>query len=94
MSDLKLGKLDAIRSLRLEDLSVYTKQKLPAPPTSVKAPTVKWGMDLNDRLGICTIAGVDHLVGAWNADLGEHDKRPTDAQMESTYFTLTGGQDT
>ncbi len=95
MSDLNLGKLDAVRSPRLSDLAVYAKHKLPSPPASVDPPVaVQWGMDLNDRLGICTIAGVDHLLAAWNSDLGEPDPRPDDAQMEATYLTMTGGQDT
>lgn len=91
---LKLGKLAAVRSPRLSDLSVYTKHKLPPPPASVDAPTtVHWGMDCNDTEGDCTIAAVDHLIGAWNADLGEPDPRPTDQEISDTYFSLTGGAD-
>lgn len=91
----KLGKLDAVRSPRLSDLSVYATGKLPSPPASVAAPSnVTWGMDDNDRLGCCTLSGVDHLIAAWNADLTETDTRPTDAEIQSTYFGLTGGQDT
>ena len=94
MSNLCLGKLDAIRSPFLGDLVEYTKGKLPQPPPEVKAPTVTWGMDDNDRLGCCTISGVDHLIGAWDVDLDEHDPRPDDQQIETTYFDLTGGADT
>jgi len=95
MPDLKLGKLDAVRSLRLSDLAAYTTHKLPAPPASVDAPTnVQWGMDSNDSLGDCTIAAVDHLIAAWNADLDEQDPRPADGEIQATYFSLTGGQDT
>lgn len=94
MSELKLGKRAAVRSLRLSDLAAYTTHKLPAPPASVAAPaSVQWGMDANDELGDCTIAAVDHLIAAWNADLDEHDTRPTIQQIRDTYFALTGGAD-
>ena len=91
----KLGKLDAIRSPRLSDLTVYAQGKLPNPPASVAAPTnVVWGIDLNSTYGDCTIAAVDHLIAAWDSELGEADPRPTDAEIQSTYFSLTGGSDT
>jgi hypothetical protein len=94
LSNLCLGKLDAVRSPFLGDLVEYTTGKLPQPPPSVAAPNAVWGIDDNDRLGCCTISGVDHLIGAWDVDLDEHDPRPDDQQIEDTYFQLTGGGDT
>ena len=91
---LKLGRLPATRPHGLSDLSVYATGKLPAPPASVAAPAVSWGMDGNDAIGDCTIAGADHLIGAWDAQTGQNDPRPDDAQISSTYFSLTGGADT
>lgn len=91
----KLGKLGAQRSPALSDLMIYATGKLPAPPSTLDAPAnVTWGMDDNDRLGCCTIAGVDHLLAAWNAEYSESDSRPDDAEIQSTYFGFTGGQDT
>lgn len=93
MSDLKLGKLDATRPRWLSDLAVYAKGKLPSPPASVDPPSVPYPMDLNDQLGICTLAGVDHLLAAWNAEVHENDPRPDEDALRSTYFDLTGGED-
>lgn len=93
MSRFKLGRLAPTRPFGVSDLSVYSKGKLPAPPESVTAPTVQWNMDMNDQLGDCTVAGVDHLLAAWNAEYSATDGRPDDAAIQSTYFGLTGGQD-
>lgn len=93
MSDLKLGRLAATRPFGLSDLSVYAKSKLPKPPASVTAPVAQWNMDMNDSLGDCTVAGVDHLIAAWNIEFGETDPRPDDETIEATYFSLTGGAD-
>ena len=89
----KLGRLPATRPHGLSDLSVYAQGKLPAPPASVSPPTVTWGMDCNDTYGDCTIAGVDHLIGAWDIDFHEPEGRPDDAEIQATYFQMTGGQD-
>ena len=90
---LRLGRLPATRPHGLSELAVYAKGKLPAPPASVNPPKVRWGVDLNDSLGDCTIAGVDHLIGAWDVDFHERDARPDDAEIKKTYFMLTGGED-
>ena len=95
MSQLKYGRLAATRPFGLSDLSTYASGKLPKPPTSVDAPNgVNWGMDDNDQFGDCTIAGVDHLIAAWSADLNEPEARPSNDEISQTYFNLTGGQDT
>jgi len=90
----KYGRLPATRPHGLSDLSVYANGKLAPPPASVAVPArVTWGMDLNDTYGDCTIAGVDHLMAAWNVEVGVSDTRPSDADIQTTYFQLTGGQD-
>ena len=95
MSQFKYGALPARIPFGLSTLGTYAVGKLPQPPASVDAPSgVDWGMDLNSTIGDCTIAGVDHLLAAWNAKYDEIDARPTDATIQSTYFALTGGQDT
>jgi len=91
---MKLGRLAATRPHGLKDLAVYAQGKLPAPPDTVPAPVVDWRMDLNDTYGICTIAGVDHLIAAWDEEVKENDPRPNDSELLSTYMDLTGGADT
>ena len=93
MTRLKLGRLPATRPHGLRDLSVYAKARLPKPPTAAPAPKFAIGMDLNDTYGDCTIAGVDHLMGAWNALFGHAVARPDNDAIKTTYFDLTGGAD-
>lgn len=91
----ELGKLAAVRPHGLKDLTVYAKGKLPAPPQTVSAPDIlAWGMDGNDEYGDCTIAGVDHLIKAWNFDSKDATPNTTTTEIVKTYMTLTGGQDT
>ena len=90
----KLGALAPKRPYGLSTLDVYANGKIPAPPASVPIPGYEgWGMFLNDTYGDCTVAGVAHAIMAWNKEVDEHDEVPTDAQVESTYFALTGGAD-
>ena len=94
MSDLKLGRLPAVRPAALKDLSVYATGPLPTPPRTVEVPQGPYPIDGNDRLGDCTYAGVDHLNRAWNTLTGESDRLPTETQIEAAYFKETGGEDT
>lgn len=91
---MKLGRLPATRPAALKDLAVYATGVLPAPPAAVSAPKVPFPIDGNDQYGDCTIAGADHLARAWNAETGEHDHLPTEQQIVTEYFKLTGGEDT
>lgn len=91
--NLKLGRLPAIRPAALCDLSVYATGKLPSPPGFVHVPKGSYPMDGNDRYGDCTMAGVAHLLTAWNAEVAEHDQVPTETQVVEEYFQLTGGPD-
>jgi hypothetical protein len=91
----KLGRLPAIRPYGLRDLASYTKTRLPSPPAEVATPAVAdWGMLDNDTIGCCTIAGVGHAIMAWDAELHTTDTPPDDAEVQSQYFAITGGQDT
>ena len=74
----------------------YIKGSLPVPPKVFDyGPMVKnYPMALNDSLGICTLAGVVHLLQVWYAELGETFVYPGDDLMRSTYFGMSGGQDT
>ena len=50
-------------------------------------------MMLNDTYGDCTVAGVGHVIVAANADVDASDVVPTDDEIKTQYFALTGGQD-
>ena len=90
----RLGALAPQRPYGLCTMAVYANGRLPAPPASVAAPAVsQWRMMDNDRLGCCTVSGVGHANMAGNAEVSESDAIPSDAEIESTYFGLTGGAD-
>jgi hypothetical protein len=93
ISGLKLGKGDAVRPVGLHDLMTYTPSGFPAPPATFGAlgnlQKISWGMDGNDTLGDCTIAGADHLIARENALLGTNDARPTLEVLEAQYKVLS-----
>lgn len=78
--------------LRREAVSPHRTDQLPA---SVPVPSdVAWRMDDNNTIGDCTIAGVDHMVAAWNGAFRLSLPRMSQQQVEQAYFHLTGGADT
>lgn len=87
----KLGKLDPLPA-RTATIDRYQNRRSFVPASCVYASSVAWGMDNNDRIGDCTIAGVDHLLKAWDAEVGLSDAL-SDVNIEQTYFQLTGGPD-
>ena len=90
----KYGKLAAKRLVGVGTLSAYASGKLPAPPTSVDVPNAQYPIDGNDRYGDCTIAGVAHLIAAWDAEVNEKDAVPSSATVVEEYLSITHGQDT
>lgn len=94
MAEFKLGRLPAKRPFGLSDLAVYAEGKLPAPPASVAVPEAGYPIDGNDLYGDCTMAGVSHLIAAWDAEVQEADPVPDADQVVQVYFEETGGQDT
>ena len=89
----RYGKLPATRLAGVGTLTAYASGKLPAPPPSVDAPSTPYPMDGNDRYGDCTIAGVAHLIAAWNVDVREKDAVPSSATVVEQYLSLGHGQD-
>lgn len=89
----KLGCLPATRPAALSDFAVYASGKIPTPPRTVEVPKATYPIDCNDKIGDCTIAGVSHLLEAWNTEVQEHDSIPSETAIESEYFKLTGGED-
>jgi hypothetical protein len=99
MSAFKLGRLPATLPAALSNLDVYAVGKLPTPPATCAVPGQSqvarlYPIDGNATYGNCTIAGVSHLLTAWNLETGEHDAIPDETDIVQTYFDLTGGEDT
>lgn len=91
---MKYGALPATRPAALSDLAVYATGKLPPPPRTWEPPKGSFPIDGNDQFGDCTIAGAAHLVEAWDAEVKEKDPIPNETEVVTTYFDLTGGEDT
>jgi hypothetical protein len=93
ISELRLGKSEAVRPIGLLDLMTYTPAGFPAaPPFSGNLTAlqgISWRMDGNDVLGDCTIAGVDHVIAAENALLNTKDERPDLKVLEAQYRALS-----
>jgi hypothetical protein len=93
ISGLKLGKGEAVRPVGLLDLMTYAPSGFPAAPatfgTLENLQAIAWGMDGNDTLGDCTIAGADHVIAAENALLGTSDARPALSVLEAQYNVLS-----
>ena len=90
----KLGKHPATRPTEISEFSTYVKGKLPAPPASVDVPNATYPMDGNDTYGDCTIAGVAHLLAAWDVEVSESDPVPDQTAVVQTttgiYLQETG----
>ena len=94
MPSFKLGKLPGRIPVGLRDLTYYAAGPLPDAPPSVAVPSVAdWDMDMNDTLGCCGVAGIDHGFKAAAADTQETESFPTAQQVGDYYLNYTGGQD-
>jgi hypothetical protein len=93
ISGLKLGKGDAVRPVGLHDIMTYTAEGFPKAPDTfgnlADLQAIEWGMDGNDTLGDCTIAGADHVIAAENALLDTSDPRPSLTILEAQYNVLS-----
>lgn len=78
---------------RVPDLAAFATAPIPAPPASVDLPQTSWPMADNDRLGDCTIAGAVHVNQAGALITSEPWSYAGDDETQSTYFGLSGGQD-
>lgn len=94
----KTGRLPAVRPAALKDLSAYAVGPLPTPPVTVEVPGQKYissfyPIDGNDRYGDCTIAGVAHLIEAWNMLAGGKYALPIpdEADIIAAWRQLNGG---
>jgi hypothetical protein len=96
-SRLKLGKRPAVRPAGLSHLMTYTTAGFPKPPATFGTLSVlqaiPWGMDGNDSLSDCVIAGVDHVIARENAIEHTSDARPDLAIIESQYHYFSPSDD-
>lgn len=91
----KLGRLPAVRPPGLKIASAYMTRPLPPAPAVMPVPKTGYPMDANDQYGDCTLAGVDHMIRAFNRLYGARGIRlPSVRKIVRTYFAMTGGQDT
>ncbi len=89
-----LGKLPAQLPYGVAYHDDYLVTRPPQPAAVVESPRVAaWGMDGNDTIGDCVIAGSDHLILASDTQLGQRDPVATTQQCCKEYFLQTGGVD-
>lgn len=100
----KLGKKSAVHPKGMRMLAELT-HSLPEPPSAVawykgfvvskptmaeRPPVSSWPMDLNDKIGCCTIAAASHLIQLWTNAASGTAVIPTDADIQAEYSRLTG----
>lgn len=90
----KGGRLPPFWPPALKEFTAYAT-KLVQPPVTFTARVLgALPIDGNDKYGDCTIAGIAHLIQIWNWLFGRSLPVPGEAEIDSTYFRLTGGGDT
>jgi len=94
-AQVRLGK----KPYRHDDRTLKAAELLAEAPLTISPSTLDWfkggpasGMMANDQYGDCTIAAAGHLVQTWTGNNGSVVTIPDD-QLVSTYFTLSGGED-
>lgn len=85
----RAGRLQAFLPPRLKDFTAYLTAALAPAPEAWPVPQVALPMDGNDKYGDCTIAGIAHLIAAWNTVFKRALKVPTLKQIISTYLKLS-----
>ena len=87
----KLGKLPYVHDQRSFHLSTYLPILPSVPPSGDWGSPVKnWGMDGNDRVGNCTIAGMEHLLKTWIANSVNKQHNVTEQDVIKLYSAMTG----
>jgi hypothetical protein len=89
----KGGRLAAFIPPGLKTLMEYATGPLTAPG-SFAVPAGPYQMDNNEKEGDCTIAGVAHLLQAWNRLFKGKARIPGVTTIKKVYRELTGGPDT
>jgi len=88
----KTGRKPAVRPAALKDLSVYATGPLPTPPPTREVPKASYAIDGNDRYGDCTMAGVAHLITAWDTEMSltKYFPVPNEAEVLAEWRSLNG----
>ncbi len=92
-SQMKLGRGAVRKDTRTLLLAKYLETaELPPAPVAVDWSTKvsSWPMDLNDRLGCCTIAAAAHLVQAWSANAKDAAVILADSDVLAAYESIAG----
>ena len=90
---MKLGLLPArpnTRAWTMKALGVRLPQAALAAEWGRAVAGDAWGMDLNDQLGDCTIAAVDHAQKLWRANAGTGMRVMTQAELLAAYGAVSG----
>ena len=87
----KLGKRRAVHDVRTLKLSNYLDITLPSAPVECNwtNKVTTWGMMLNDKLGICAVAGPGHIEMGWTSQINK-PFIPTDQQLLTAYSAIAG----
>ena len=86
-----LGKLPYVHNPQNFHLSTYLPVLPKVPATGDYGKLVKsWGMDLNDVLSLCAVAGMDHAQKLWIANSTGRVFASTDQDLIKIYSALTG----
>lgn len=99
MTQYKYGLIDPeehLDGIKLLNEYVLEGSVLPTPDLTVgyQADVTSWPMALNDQLGDCTIAGIEHVLEVHAAEVKQTFPYPGDDATRTTYTGLTGGPDT
>lgn len=91
LQNLKLGKNPYVQDTRTFHLSTYLPV-LPSVPKSWDwgATVSAWGMDMNDKIGCCTVAGMDHAQDLWIANSVGKSFKCTDSDIVRIYSAISG----
>jgi hypothetical protein len=92
----KLGRRPGYVPDGLRDLTWYAAGDLPAPPVRCPVPPPgdgDWGMDANDTLGDCGVAGLHHGDMCVESDTANPVVPVTGPDIASYYMTYTNGED-
>lgn len=76
---------------RLQIRRYVDPAQLPTIPPVDAAPQLNWPMDLNDRYGVCVVAGYDHALQTIHHALGLPYTNLTDAEIIAFYKTQNPG---
>lgn len=89
--DYKLGKLPYVHDSRSFHISAYLPVLPKIPASGDWGKSVKiWGMNGNDKVGDCTVVGMEHLLKIWIANSVSKQHNISTSQVIDLYSQMTG----